>query len=93
MEGAGVRGDLTFEACQRQSEENAQLGLKENYDFCKDNNKENSLVQGLMSIHTLFTGDEAFVMQAKKMAQIFTCICPRAYLNLTGVLISMEKEL
>ena len=64
LEKAGVRGYLTFEACQRQSEENAQLGLKENYDFCKENN----LVQGLMSIHTLFTGDEGFVMQAKKMA-------------------------
>lgn len=68
LEEAGVRGILCFEACQRQSEENAQLGLKENYDFCKANNKDDNLVQGIMSIHTLITGDEDFVMGAKKMA-------------------------
>lgn len=68
IEEAGVRAVLTFEACQRQSEENAQLGLKENYDFCKNNNKDDALVQGIMSIHTLFTGDEKFVMQGKAMA-------------------------
>ncbi len=68
IEEAGVRAVLTFEACQRQSEENAQLGLKENYDFCKNNNNRGSLVEGIMSIHTLFTGDETFVMQAKGMA-------------------------
>ncbi|AMP20858.1 hypothetical protein AZF37_06460 [endosymbiont 'TC1' of Trimyema compressum] len=79
LEEAGVRGYLTFEACQRQSEENAQLGLKEDYDFCKDNNKDNSLVQGLMSIHTLFTGDEGFVMQSKKMADEIWCRYSHAY--------------
>jgi cytosine/adenosine deaminase-related metal-dependent hydrolase len=68
LEDAGVRGILCFEACQRQSEENAQLGLKENYDFCKENNKKGGLVEGIMSIHTLFTGDEGFVMGAKAMA-------------------------
>lgn len=68
LEEAGVRGVLCFEACQRQSEENAQLGLKENYDFCKANNGQDKLVEGIMSIHTLFTGDEDFVMGAKKMA-------------------------
>lgn len=69
LEEAGVRGYLTFEACQRQSEENAEIGLQENYKFCQENNKDNSLVQGLMSIHTLFTCDQEFTMKAKRMAE------------------------
>lgn len=68
IEEAGVRAVLAFEACQRKSEENAQLGLKENYDFCRDHNRKGGLVEGIMSIHTLFTGDESFVMQARAMA-------------------------
>ena len=68
IEEAGLRGILSFEACQRISEDNAQLGLKENYDFCKENNFNDGLVKGMMSIHTLFTGSKEYVMQAKKMA-------------------------
>lgn len=66
IDKAGLRGRLSFEACQRISEENGQLGLKENYDFIKAHNGER--VDGVMSIHTLFTCDEKFVKQAKEMA-------------------------
>ncbi len=73
IEKAGLRARLCFEACQRVSEENAQLGLKENADFVKNNNKPGNLVQGLMSIHTLFTGDKDFVRQASQMAKELNC--------------------
>jgi 5-methylthioadenosine/S-adenosylhomocysteine deaminase len=73
IEKAGLRARLCFEACQRVSEENAQLGLKENADFVKNNNKPGNLVQGLMSIHTLFTGDKDFVRQAAQMAKELNC--------------------
>ena len=42
---AGLRGVLTFEACQRMSEENAELGLKENADFIR-NHADDPMVKG-----------------------------------------------
>lgn len=73
LEKVGLRARLCFEACQRVNEDNAQLGLKENADFVKNNNKPGNLVQGLMSIHTLFTGDENFVKQAAALAKDLNC--------------------
>lgn len=70
---AGLRAFLTFEACQRMSEENAQLGLLENANFVKNNNKDGNLVQGMMSVHTLFTGDKEYMKKAKKMADELKC--------------------
>lgn len=70
---AGLRGLLSFEACQRVSEENAQLGLQENAQFAKKHNRDGALVQGLMSVHTLFTCGEAFLKQAKAMADEIGC--------------------
>jgi len=68
IEAAGLRAWLSFEACERVSGENGRLGLKENADFIRENNSSNNLVQGLMSIHTLFTGNKSFVMRAKELA-------------------------
>lgn len=68
VNAAGLRGRLSFEACQRMSEENAQLGLKENIDFFNKTKGDDNLVQGVVSIHTLFTCDKDFVKQAKKEA-------------------------
>ena len=65
---AGLRAWLTFEACERVSAENAQAGLKENAAFVQANNHPDSLVQGMMSVHTLFTGSLAFLTQAKALA-------------------------
>jgi cytosine/adenosine deaminase-related metal-dependent hydrolase len=73
VEAAGLRGILSFEACERMSGENGQAGLKENADFVKNNNKDGNLVQGMMSIHTLFTAEKDYIMQAKKMADDLGC--------------------
>jgi cytosine/adenosine deaminase-related metal-dependent hydrolase len=70
---AGLRAFLTFEACQRVSEENGQLGLKENADFVRAHNKPGELVQGMMSVHTLFTGSKEYMKQAKAMADELNC--------------------
>lgn len=67
VEKSGLRAVLSFEACQRLSKENGELGLLENFNFC-NSRSENSLIQGMMSIHTLFTGDEEFIKKAKKLA-------------------------
>ncbi len=65
---AGLRGYLSFEACQRQSEENGQLGIAENADFFLAH-KDDELIQGIMSIHTLFTCDKDFVETARARAR------------------------
>lgn len=74
VEKAGLRGCLSFEACERKSGENGRLGLKENFDFAMACNKENSLVKGMMSIHTLFTCSGDFIREAKKMAEEAGCL-------------------
>lgn len=68
VEEAGLRGKLSFEACERVSEENARLGLMENINFIKACEEE-ALVSGINSIHTLFTCSEAFVKQAKALSK------------------------
>ncbi|ADK79535.1 amidohydrolase family protein [Sediminispirochaeta smaragdinae] len=73
VESAGLRGILSFEACERISPENGQVGLKENIDFARNNNKAGSLVQGMISIHTLFTAGKEYIMQAKKAADELGC--------------------
>ena len=70
---AGLRAYLSFEACERVSKENGQLGLKENADFVKANNGNGNLVQGMISVHTLFTCSKEFLIQAKKMADDLKC--------------------
>ncbi len=63
----GFRGILSFEATQRVSEENGQLGLKENAEFTKANLQ--SLVSGLICHHTTFTCSADFIQQAHGIAQ------------------------
>lgn len=65
----GLRGFLSFEATQRQSEENGQLGLRENADFIAQARQAGGLVQGMMCFHTTFTCSEAFIRQAFEMAE------------------------
>lgn len=74
VEEAGLRGRLSFEACERMSKENAMQGLAENIDFVKANNREDALVQGINSIHTLFTCSKEFVQQAKKESKEAGCM-------------------
>jgi len=72
-EEAGLRGILTFEACERIDRENGELGLKENGDFVKKHNREDNLVKGLMSVHTLFTAGRGFLEKARAMADKLGC--------------------
>lgn len=62
---AGLRGKLSFEACERISKDNGQLGLDENITFMDKTKGE--VVEGLNSIHTLFTCSKEFVQQAKAL--------------------------
>jgi cytosine/adenosine deaminase-related metal-dependent hydrolase len=65
----GLRGVLSFEATQRVSEENGQLGLQENYDFIKTVRAQGGVVSGLMCFHTTFTCNAQFIRQAYRMAE------------------------
>lgn len=74
VEEAGLRGRLSFEACERKSKENGQEGLRENIEFVKKYNQDGGLVQGINSIHTLFTCSKEFVKQAKELSQENRCM-------------------
>ena len=65
----GMRATLSFEATQRVSEANGQLGLLENADFTDACKKEGGLINGLMCHHTTFTCSGDFIKQAYEMAQ------------------------
>lgn len=74
VEEAGLRGRLSFEACERKSEENGQEGLRENIEFVKKYNRDGELIQGINSIHTLFTCSKEFVKQAKRLSEENHCM-------------------
>ena len=59
-----MRAILSFEATERVSQENGQLGLQENAKFIDLCQKEGGLVQGLMCFHTTFTCSAEFIKQA-----------------------------
>jgi len=65
----GLRGMLSFEATQRVSEENGQLGLRENADFVRACQQEGGLVSGLICHHTTFTCSQEFIQQAAGLAE------------------------
>ena len=68
----GLRGILSFEATQRVSEENAQLGLRENVEFtkaCQAAAATEPLLSGLICHHTTFTCSAEFIQQAYQSAQ------------------------
>jgi 5-methylthioadenosine/S-adenosylhomocysteine deaminase len=60
----GLRAILSFEATERVSPENGQLGLQENASFIDHCHREGGLVQGLMCFHTTFTCSADFIRQA-----------------------------
>ncbi|MFL7839323.1 MAG: amidohydrolase family protein [Candidatus Promineifilaceae bacterium] len=64
VERRGMRGTLSFEATERVSPQNGQLGLKENANFIDLCQKEGGLVQGLMCFHTTFTCSADIIRQA-----------------------------
>ncbi|MBS3969569.1 MAG: amidohydrolase [Clostridia bacterium] len=69
VEEAGMRGILSFEACQRVSESNGELGLQENLEFIEWAKNNCRLVSGIMCIHTTFTCSMDFIKKAKQLAQ------------------------
>lgn len=73
VEETGLRAYLTFEACQRISRKNGELGLKENVDFVQRHNQPGSRIRGLISVHTLFTAERQYLVRAKKSADELGC--------------------
>lgn len=67
VERRGLRGVLSFEATERVSPENGQLGLRENARLIEACRKDAGLVQGLMCFHTTFTCSASFIQQAFEM--------------------------
>ena len=64
VENRGMRGILSFEATERVSRKNGQVGLQENAQFIDLCQAEGGLVQGLMCFHTTFTCSADFIRQA-----------------------------
>lgn len=60
----GLRGVLSFEATERMSAENSELGLAENVNFIDSCQGRNDLVSGMGCFHTTFTCSEAFIRRA-----------------------------
>ena len=68
----GLRGVLSFEATQRISPENGELGLQENarfIDACrKPGGAKGGLISGMMCFHTTFTCSADFIRRAFALA-------------------------
>ncbi|MDX1414146.1 MAG: amidohydrolase family protein [Candidatus Promineifilaceae bacterium] len=60
----GLRGILSFEATERVSAQNGQLGLQENAAFVESCRELGGLVSGLICFHTTFTCSAPFIQQA-----------------------------
>ena len=69
VERWGLRAVLSFEATERRSHENGQLGLQENASFIRKWNRPDSLIRGLMCFHTTFTCSKGFIEQAVGLAR------------------------
>ncbi len=68
VERRGLRGILSFEATERVSRANGQLGLQENVRFIDYCRQDAGLVQGMMCFHTTFTCSADFIRQAFELA-------------------------
>lgn len=64
----GLRGVLSFEATERVSAENADLGLRENVAFIDDCRMRGDLLAGMMCFHTTFTCSADFIRRAFELA-------------------------
>ncbi len=64
----GLRGVLSFEATQRVSDENGELGLRENVEFIDACRARNDLVSGMVCLHTTFTCSADFIRRAFDLA-------------------------
>jgi cytosine/adenosine deaminase-related metal-dependent hydrolase len=64
----GQRATLSFEATQRVSDANGELGLKENLDCIRACRQAGGLLQGMMCFHTTFTCSDVFIRRAFDLA-------------------------
>ena len=65
----GIRGVLSFEATERISEENAELGIQENVNFVKKwNALPDSLVRGRFCVHTVFSCSPEMLRKVRRLA-------------------------
>jgi len=64
----GLRGVLSFEATERVSAENGELGLRENGEFIASCRARGGLVSGMMCFHTTFTCSADFIRRAFAIA-------------------------
>jgi len=65
----GLRATLSFEATERVSRENGELGLQENTSFVKSSKSKGGLISGLMCHHTTFTCSEEFIRRNLELAK------------------------
>lgn len=65
----GLRGVLSFEATERVSAENGDLGLRENASFIDACRMQGGLVSGLVCFHTSFTCSAEFIRRAFALAE------------------------
>jgi 5-methylthioadenosine/S-adenosylhomocysteine deaminase len=68
LDKAGMRAVLMFEATERVSPENAQLGLDENARFVRDNAPGKGRLSGMMCVHTTFSCSLPYLKKARKLA-------------------------
>lgn len=70
-ERRGIRGILSFEATERVSAANGEIGLQENVAMIRHGRRQGAsgLVTGAMCWHTLFTCSEPFVRRAVDLAR------------------------
>jgi 5-methylthioadenosine/S-adenosylhomocysteine deaminase len=66
----GIRAVLSFEATQRVSAANGQLGLDENANFIRAARAAGGLVSGLMCFHTTFSCSADFIRQAFALGEV-----------------------
>lgn len=74
VEKFGMHAILSFEATQRSSRENGELGLQENAIFTKERAKKGGLIKGMMCFHTTFTCDREFILRAYQLAGELGCL-------------------
>ncbi len=65
----GLRGILSFEATERVSRANGDLGLRENVEWIRAARKIGGLVSGMMCFHTTFTCSADFIRRAFELAR------------------------
>jgi len=67
MEELGLRAILSFEATERVSEENGELGVKENLDFIRSR-RGDALIRGMFCVHTTFTCSPELLKEVRELA-------------------------